>query len=128
MGNTEIITLVIIFVFFTFNVYRMKKGSSVPSEIYQNIPNLLRKGELVGIDVRSPGEFSHTSPKQAKNIPLGDIAAKAKGLDKNKTYIVFCHSGARAGMAIGALKRNGIDKVYNLGTWRKWNEAIAQKS
>jgi len=129
MGNSEVVVLIVVFSFFIFNMYRMSKNSqSVPMEIYNDIPNLLKKGELMGLDVRSAGEFSRTSVKQAKNIPVGDISSKAKTFDKDKIYIVFCKSGARAGMAIGTLKRNGIDKAYNLGTWRKWNEALEQKS
>lgn len=126
MGTIEIIALTTIFLFFAFNIYRMSKNQSVPLEVYTEIPKLLDSGELIGIDVRSRAEVAVNPASKALNIPLGDIKSKIKELNKDKTYIIFCESGGRASFAIGQLKRAGIEKVYSLGTWRKWNEAINQ--
>lgn len=128
MGTTEIIAIFVIIGFFAINMYRMSSGQALPEEIYKAIPNLLAKGELVGLDVRSPGEVSRTPATKAKNIPVGDIEAKASSLSKEKIYVVFCQSGGRASMAANQMKKKGFEKVYNLGTWRKWNEAVSQSS
>jgi phage shock protein E len=75
------------------------------------------KGAVV-IDVRTKGEFQSGHGKNAKNVPLDQIAAQAGKIKAmNKPIIVCCRSGARSGQAAGILKSKGID-VVNGGPWQ----------
>ncbi len=73
------------------------------------------------VDVRSPGEFSGAHLDGARNIPVGEIAGRARELgDKDKPIIVYCASGARSAMAKRTLKSAGFSQVYNLGAMSNW--------
>ncbi len=80
------------------------------------LPELIKNGAII-VDVRSPIEFEQGSRPGSLNIPLDQIASRLKELDKNKTIILCCASGARSGMALGILKANGFANVINAGSW-----------
>jgi len=77
---------------------------------------LVKQGAKI-IDVRTPGEFSSGHLKNAVNIPLDQIAAKAKDLKKDQTYILCCRSGMRSASATQQLKNLGFTQVHNGGSW-----------
>ncbi|WP_274473840.1 rhodanese-like domain-containing protein [Mangrovimonas aestuarii] len=77
---------------------------------------LYENGAVI-IDVRSAGEYAGGAIPGSKNIPLQQIAAKAKDIKKlNKPVITCCASGMRSGSAAGVLKGHGIE-VINGGGW-----------
>jgi rhodanese-related sulfurtransferase len=57
------------------------------------------------VDVREPGEFAGGHVAGARNIPLGDIVAKASDLKGYTTVYVICLSGARSNSACNMLKK-----------------------
>jgi rhodanese-related sulfurtransferase len=71
---------------------------------------------VVVLDVRTAGEFAMGHIAHAINIDVesmtfdGDI----KGLDKSKTYAVYCHSGRRSGIAVEKMKSAGFKDLFNL--------------
>ena len=75
------------------------------------------------IDVRTPAEFSGGSIRGARNINVVSPSFKnaIQTLDKEKTYFIFCRSGARSRNACRQMSNMGF-KVYNLrggiGAWR----------
>jgi rhodanese-related sulfurtransferase len=78
------------------------------------------------IDVRSNEEFAAGHLRDAKNIPLADLANRIGELDKSKTktVIVVCQSGARADKAARQLKAAGFEDVYSLdGGMTAWTAA-----
>jgi len=83
----------------------------------QRLPLLLAGGAHV-IDVRSPMEFAAGHAACSQNIPLSDIAVKAKDLDRARCVVVCCASGARSGQARRWLLSNGFRDVFNAGSWR----------
>lgn len=93
--------------------YRIYKSASMK----KNLPGLLAAGAEV-IDVRSPAEFAANHNPLSKNMPLDQIDSMSNGLDKEKTYILCCASGARSAAAMGVLKRKGFKKVLNAGSWK----------
>ena len=76
------------------------------------------------LDVREPDEF--TGPlghiEGAVLIPLGQLAARASELDKNRPVVCVCRSGARSAHATNMLRQAGFSKVANLAggmlAWR----------
>ncbi|MEY4263016.1 MAG: hypothetical protein RLY88_724 [Actinomycetota bacterium] len=62
------------------------------------------------IDVRTPGEWATGHLDGAINIDLGgaDFASKVDALDHAANYVVYCHSGNRAGQAIDYMTNHGF--------------------
>jgi rhodanese-related sulfurtransferase len=87
---------------------------------------LMNKRGAVVIDVRESAEYAKGHLPQAKNAPLGELAARAPGLAKDKTapIIVICQTGQRSGKAQAALKEAGYSEVYALeGGMAAWQQA-----
>ena len=75
------------------------------------------------IDVRQPDEY--TGPlghiDGAKLIPLGELAARADELDRDRPAVMVCRSGARSAQATVILHRAGFERVANLtGGMLRW--------
>jgi rhodanese-related sulfurtransferase len=106
----SIIFPAVIALFFARRFYRFKM-------IKNKLPKLLAEGAVL-IDVRSKGEFAQGHNPQSINIPLDELSSESKHLDKSKTILLCCASGARSGMALGILKKNGFHNIMNAGPWR----------
>lgn len=68
------------------------------------------------VDVRTPAEFNSGHLPGAINIDVNspDATDKFKALDPNKSYAVYCRSGARSRSAVGRMEGQGIKKVVGL--------------
>lgn len=75
------------------------------------------KNGAVVLDVRSPKEYAAGHHVGSVNIPLQELADKADKLDRKKTIIVCCASGARSARALSILKEKGFNQVENIGPW-----------
>lgn len=84
-------------------------------------------GKTLLIDVREPDEYAEGHAKDARLIPVADVAAgKLNENDKDKKIYLYCHSGRRAGLAKTALEKQGYTNVESLGGLSDW-EAIDGK-
>jgi len=71
------------------------------------------------IDVRTPEEVAtgHLHGSININIEGADFVTQMNALDKTKNYVVYCHSGNRAGQAITWMTQNGFTgKLINAGS------------
>ncbi len=87
---------------------------------------LMQKPDVVILDVRTPQEVAQGAIKGAVNINLYDpnFEQEIEKLDKNKTYLVYCRSGHRSGIASQKMVAKGFGKVYNLeGGYIAWSAA-----
>jgi len=87
---------------------------------------LINQKDAVMIDVREPGEFAQAHILNARNVPLGEIEARIKELErfKEKPVIVSCATGNRAGSAASVLRKHGFTNVVNLaGGIAAWQQA-----
>jgi len=77
--------------------------------------NRENKGFVV-IDVRTPEEYASGYIERAINLDYssGTFRDGLAKLDKNKTYLVYCRSGARSKKALDIMKDLGFNEVYNL--------------
>jgi glyoxylase-like metal-dependent hydrolase (beta-lactamase superfamily II)/rhodanese-related sulfurtransferase len=66
------------------------------------------------LDTRKPGEWNVCHARDAQFIPLADMPANLKGLDKNKTYYVHCAGGYRSMIACSLMKREGFKHPVNV--------------
>ena len=71
---------------------------------------------FVVLDVRTAGEVKEVRIPNAMNIDIrsSQFNAKAGKLDKERTYLVHCRSGARSQTALKALQKLGFLKLYHL--------------
>lgn len=90
-------------------------GSSL--RVRRRLPALRAEGAQL-VDVRSLAEFAAGNVPGSVNIPLDEIAQRAKELDPQRWVVVFCASGTRSAMARRRLKSLGFEKVLNAGSWR----------
>jgi rhodanese-related sulfurtransferase len=76
--------------------------------------NISGKHEI--IDVRTDGEFAMGHIPESKLYNLIDPAFREKinGLDRNKTYYVYCQSGSRSMSACRLMADLGFKDVNNI--------------
>lgn len=87
------------------------------------IKEAIADGAIV-VDVRTPAEYNDGHVTGSLNIPVNQIEARVSMLKKKeKTIILCCKSGGRAGQAKAILEKNGI-KCINGGAWGDVNYAI----
>ena len=87
---------------------------------------LINQKDAVVIDIREPGEFAQLHILNARNVPLGEIEARIRELErfKEKPVIVSCATGNRSGSTASALRKHGFTNVVNLaGGIAAWQQA-----
>ena len=69
------------------------------------------------IDVRTPAEYDAGHLQGAVNVDVEgtDFVGTISALDTNGVYVLYCHSGRRAGIALDAMKSMGFKNVTNAG-------------
>ena len=75
------------------------------------------------LDVREPNEFSGPLGhiRGATLIPLGELAARARELPKDKPIVAVCRAGSRSAHATAILQKAGFSEVANLpGGMLRW--------
>jgi len=73
-----------------------------------------RTDDLHIVDVREIFEIQAGTIHGAKAMPLATIPLKMTELDKDKTTVMVCRSGARSAQACAYLQQRGFDNVVNL--------------
>lgn len=82
--------------------------------------------DAVVLDVRRADEYSAGHLEGAVNLDYLDTAAFAKGvegLDRRKTYYVYCRSGRRSHEAATVLQKRGLKAIDMKGGILAWSEA-----
>jgi phage shock protein E len=83
----------------------------------KNINDMMKKEDVLVVDVRSEWEYNEGHVKNALNIPLDEIPARLNEFRKLKgPFILYCRSGNRSGMAVNILKQAGVTNVVNGGS------------
>jgi rhodanese-related sulfurtransferase len=78
---------------------------------------LTKQPEAVILDVRTEEEFESGYIPNAKNIDLRmgpGFIDEINTLEKNKSYYVYCRSGARSAQAVQLMRDLGFNQTYNL--------------
>lgn len=83
------------------------------------LPELRKQGAYL-VDVRSAAEFASANAPGTINIPLQELGGRLAEIPQSVPVVLCCASGTRSGMARMMLKKNGYDRVYNIGTWSKF--------
>lgn len=80
---------------------------------------MLKKGGVFLLDVRTPGEYQDSRIKGSVLIPIEQVAQRIKEIPTSGPIIVYCAVGSRSSQVANYLASQGISEVYNLygGIW-----------
>lgn len=85
---------------------------------------LSKRPGVVILDVREVGEYRSGRLARSRLVPLATLPARATTMDREATYLVYCHSGGRSRRGAIALARAGCVDVYELrGGIAAWQRA-----
>lgn len=83
----------------------------------KEMESLMTQENVVVVDVRTDNEVRQGYISEADHfidIYQSDFDNQIGKLDKDKTYIIYCRSGARSSTAASKMTAQGFKKVYNL--------------
>jgi rhodanese-related sulfurtransferase len=83
----------------------------------------LADGSAEVIDVREDYERAAGHIAGSRHIALGDLAAQAESLDRDRPVIFHCHVGSRSLMAAQAFREAGFDAWSMAGGIDAWEQA-----
>ena len=101
-------------------------SADFPIEVsVHDLKRALGEGSATIADVREPWEAEIARIEGALLVPLGEFAARAKELPRDKPILIHCHHGGRSMQATQWLRRNGYDRVSNVaGGIDAWSREI----
>lgn len=94
-------------------------------EAFSLIQNNQDNPDFFIIDVRTPEEFAEGHVENAINIDLRseNFQDEIEGLDKDKTYLIYCRSGRRSAEALNIMKELNFTRIYYMnGGILEWTE------
>ncbi|NMM49852.1 rhodanese-like domain-containing protein [Marinigracilibium pacificum] len=97
-----------------FNIFNTKTNfENIDGNTFRSMSN---DPDTIIIDVRTKEEFNSGKIEGAINYDLlsGEFASVISEFDKDKTYLIYCRSGARSSTACNMLADLGFQKLYNL--------------
>ena len=88
-------------------------------------------GKWVMLDIRSQEEFLRSSYPEALSIPQRQFEEDPEGsisrLDREKSYLVMCHTGDHSRDIVSLLQDHGIDAANLDGGWRAYLRLSLQR-
>ena len=100
-------------------MFFQRKSSITPEQAAQR----LAAGELLLIDVREPAEVREGGVAGAANIPLGQLGARVREIDRGRPVAFICRSGARSATATRTVLDAGYDAFNVKGGVIAWERA-----
>ena len=94
-------------------------GQPVPEVTAEEGHRLVEEGAFL-LDVREADEWDAGRAPVAVWIPLGEIAARAAELPRDRRIVAICRTGARSLAVASALIGAGYDAVNLEGGMRAW--------
>jgi rhodanese-related sulfurtransferase len=104
----------------------IRRGTGGPWASTLEATQMINRQDALVIDVRDDAEYAKGHIVGARHIPLGQLEARAKELQKykSKPVITCCETGNRSSAAIATLRKLGFDNVHNLaGGYAGWQQA-----
>ena len=77
-----------------------------------NAKIFIDQGQKFLIDVRYEEEWDEFRIPGASLIPLPELRARLKELDREKEYIVYCHAGKRSAVAAMIMEQGGLEASW----------------
>jgi rhodanese-related sulfurtransferase len=104
----------------------IRRGTGGPWATTLEATQMINRQDAPVIDVREDAEFAKGHIVGARHIPLAQLEARAKELQKYKAkpVIICCETGNRSSSAMATLRKLGFENVYNLsGGYAGWQQA-----
>lgn len=102
----------------------LKKLLGMPDSISpQDAQTMLKAGNAVLVDVRTPAERKSAHIPGSTHLPLDELAQRAATLPKDKTIICQCASGMRSASAAKQLAAQGYTTLNLSGGIAGWQAA-----
>ncbi len=98
----------------------------IPRGAFELLRNHVGDPAWVTLDVRTPSEFAAGHVPDATNLDFygATFRAQLAKLDKNKSYVVYCHTGNRSGQATTLMHSLGFKHVYDVqGGIAAWEQS-----
>jgi len=96
--------------------------SKVDDRTLYNAQQAVKNGAFI-LDVRTPKEFQIKHIDGAVNISIDLLEKSLDQLPKNKTIVVYCHSGSRSSRAAHFLTQHGWH-VYDVATQSEFERVV----
>jgi len=100
------------------------KEPIIKSVNYDEAVVLVKEGHVL-LDVRLESEHKNDCIDGSKNIPLNLLRKYLPKLGKDRSYIVYCDTGARSAAAVFLLNEQGIDAQILQGGLRSLSQSAA---
>ena len=112
MRTKSLITLVLL-LSISIGVYSQSITKVVSNDVNKLIKN---NPEMVVLDVRTPMEYNQGHVKDAINIDISqpNFYDKILKLNKDKSYLVYCRTQNRSGVAVKYMTQNGFKNLYQM--------------
>jgi rhodanese-related sulfurtransferase len=104
----------------------VRKGTGGPWVGTARAVELINREDALLLDVRDPGEYGAGHILGARNLSVARIEEGGGEIAKRKDrpVIVYCEGTERSAKALGALKKQGFTKAFNLsGGLNAWQQA-----
>jgi rhodanese-related sulfurtransferase len=104
----------------------IRRGTGGPWASTLEATQMINRQDALVIDVREDADYAKGHIVGARHIPLGQLEARAKELQKykSKPVITCCETGNRSSAALATLRKLGFENVYNLaGGYAGWQQA-----
>ena len=94
----------------------MAKKNINTRKAYELIDERDGDSDFVILDVRTPEESAEGYVENAVNIDFYEdvFPDELDGLDRDKTYLIYCRSGSRSGKTFKMMENLGFKDVYNM--------------
>lgn len=112
-----VVSLIILFLI-VISISNNKKSITV-IENSDNFNDILKRDDIVIIDVRNQEEYNEEHIPKAINIPYNELQTKIN-YSKNKKIIVYSKNDSRSHMAAMVLEKMGYKNIYE-GNITKYN-------
>lgn len=96
--------------------------TSLPERDPARLEEEMRNGDAdLVVDVRNPSERAERHIPGSVNLPLATLVDRLDEIPRHRPIVVHCQSGARALVAMGALRAHGFTDVRHLvGDMAEW--------
>jgi rhodanese-related sulfurtransferase len=88
----------------------------------EQVAALREESDAQLVDVREPYEWDAGRIAGARHIELGQVAAEAASIDRERPVVFYCRVGSRSAMAADAFRRAGYDAYSLDGGLEAWTE------
>lgn len=130
MEPKKVLLMVVLFILLILGMAYEKshRKFSYHSLTTEGAIEMMKKEEVIILDVRTKLEFDAGHIKGAINVPLESIDDKFSELfqDKNAYYMVYCRSGNRSETASKKLATYGYRNVYDFGSIENYKEPLVK--